>query len=185
MRAAVIACCLAGLVGSAAAVEPPGSGTLLVGPPVHDTFKVVRTIDTGGRPTSTLAFSPDSRVLAVAKGKQVHFWDTATGKECRDAWHTEEFLDKTDRDITFLAFIDPKTVAIRADPGLVIHIRAYPSGKELGRLDLGKNAIDPFATANGLIATASHMDSLRLRVWAGPDWKERTEITVPKGYPSS
>src|SRR5581483_5127664 len=141
---------------------PPGSRELLVGPPSvgppADGFTVVRTIDTGGRPTSTLAFSPDGRVLAAAKWRQIHFWDTATGKEIRDPWPAEEYLDTKDGEITFLAFVDAKTVAVRADPGNIVHIRSYPSGEGIGRIDLGTDATDCFVTAPGLIASAAWRD---------------------------
>ena len=41
----------------------------------------VASIDTGARPTSNVAFSPDGKLLAVAIEGRIRFWSTKSGKE--------------------------------------------------------------------------------------------------------
>src|SRR5262245_17400274 len=132
MRIAVTVCCLAASVASASAWDD----SPLVGPPRPiPAFAVVRTFDTTEYGPSSLSFSPNGRVLAVADGKRIRFWDPASGKEIgaqtAEAWKTGELAGP-------VAFLDQQTVGLSAGADTHLEIRTYPAGKELARLDMGK-----------------------------------------------
>jgi hypothetical protein len=175
--AALAACCVAALL---ARVPAAGEDRPLVGPPAPPAeLKVVRTLDTGEEPVRPFAFSPDGRVLVTAQGKRVRFWDVASGKEVGHAWDAEEFLGKRTGNILSLTFVDSKTVALSAGAELVVHLRSYPDGKEVARLDLDKQPMSHFATAGGLIATES---GGLVRAWSssGGRWAEQWRAKLPE-----
>ncbi|VTT99127.1 wd-40 repeat protein : WD repeat-containing protein, putative OS=Talaromyces stipitatus (strain ATCC 10500 / CBS 375.48 / QM 6759 / NRRL 1006) GN=TSTA_110140 PE=4 SV=1 [Gemmataceae bacterium] len=181
----LVAACAAGFVGLPAlgllaGADEPSTGADR--PPEMDKFKVVRTLEIGDRPTSPHAFSPDSQVLAVAAGKRVLFRSTVTGKEARPAWDAEEFLDGSEKNITYLAFVDARTVAVSAEPNHVVHLRSYPTGERIAQIDLGTDSVSYLATAPGLVAVAS--EGKIIRVWSAPQWKKPLEIVPVKGYAS-
>jgi WD domain, G-beta repeat/WD40-like Beta Propeller Repeat len=186
VRAILIACCFGGFIGTVASQPPRASEELYAVPSVclpDSEFKVTRSIRTESRPTSTLAFSPDGRILAAATGKTVHFWDTATGKEVRNAWDAGKFLDKRDKNIAVVAFVGANAVAVVAESGSIIHIRSYPAGEEVALLELGKKLWgNTFTTADGLIALDWPREA-GVRIWAGPKWKEQPEIYFASGLP--
>src|SRR5947209_10007283 len=114
MRTIVIACCLAAIVARAPVVAEDNKRPAL---------KVARTIEMEEQPYG-LAFSPDAKVFAVTDGRRIYFWDPATGKEARDAWKTDDYA-------VDLTFLDARTLAHTNGAGQTIHIRSYPTGKEV------------------------------------------------------
>jgi dipeptidyl aminopeptidase/acylaminoacyl peptidase len=115
----------------------------------------------------------------------VHFWATATGQPLREEWNAGEFLDESEREITFLAFADAKTVVIGSTPSSVVYIRAYPSGHAIGRIDGAKYGLGQPTVAGGVIAAVGGLGQPQVYWWSGPDWKQRASVRLQQAFPTS
>ncbi len=85
-----------------------------------------RRIETTPNRPSSVAFSSDSKLVALASGTHVHFHDAGNGKEIRN-------IDAPAGPATLVFSPNDKTVAARCHDGTV-HLWDAESGKELNRL---------------------------------------------------
>jgi|GEM_PF-3737995 len=166
MRATVIAACCMAMLFTSFPTIGVAQKSAPAKPRNPERYPILQTLKTGTRPAIAFSFSPDGKVLAVADGLQVHFWDPRTGEPATAPWKGVLGIDK-------LVFVNAKTIALVDSPETAVILREYPSGKMLGSCDLGKNQyVGVLAGAEGMIAVASSGSHKYVHLLTAPNWRE-------------
>ncbi len=179
MRTDAIACCLTVLLAQFSVAANDVSRPARPGEP--EPFPLMQTIPIDSGFSTSFALSPDGRVLAVADGVYVRFWNPRTGKEVANSWKLNGPPNSIAAAI-FLAFVDTRTVAMSCN-GKDISLREYPSGREIRAVDFGRHvSLDSWIAALGVIACPGTRDGVHeVSLVSGPKWQESWRVaTVPK-----
>ncbi|QJW93717.1 WD40 repeat domain-containing protein [Frigoriglobus tundricola] len=148
-------------------------------------FPVARVLEVDSGHSTSFAFSPNGRVLAVVDGVCVRFWNPRSGKEVAAPWKLE-----TDPQIIgialFLAFVDDKTIAMSRNRD-DITLREYPSGRQVHSIRFDHPvSSDCWVVAPGLLACAAmHNNKYDVSLLTGPKWEASWRVVLDRESPQS